>query len=135
MFVHVFGAYFGMAVSFAFGIKDKPKEHNLEGSTYQSDLFAMIGKIFSFILNHLIYLNEWQHDTKVSRRLIIFELFKNDKFVVFLHALIFFCNWVFEKKNREIVNWLLASKLWTVVLEMFFLCRYNFSLALLAFLQ
>ncbi|XP_014296406.1 ammonium transporter Rh type B-B isoform X1 [Microplitis demolitor] len=49
MFVHVFGAYFGMAVSFAFGIKDKPKEHNLEGSTYQSDLFAMIGTIFLWL--------------------------------------------------------------------------------------
>ena len=43
MFVHVFGAYFGLAVSFVFGLKEKPKEHDLEGSNYQSDVFAMIG--------------------------------------------------------------------------------------------
>ncbi|XP_011310156.1 ammonium transporter Rh type A isoform X3 [Fopius arisanus] len=42
MFVHVFGAYFGLAVSFAFGIKRRPKEHHLEGSSYHSDIFAMI---------------------------------------------------------------------------------------------
>lgn len=46
MFVHVFGAYFGLAVSFAFGIKEKPKEHHLEGPNYQSDIFAMIGKFY-----------------------------------------------------------------------------------------
>ncbi|XP_074112481.1 rhesus blood group-associated glycoprotein Rh50 isoform X1 [Cotesia typhae] len=49
MFVHVFGAYFGLAVSFAFGIKEKPKEHHLEGSNYQSDIFAMIGTIFLWL--------------------------------------------------------------------------------------
>lgn len=46
MYVHAFGAYFGLAVSFVFGVKDKPKQHHLEGSTYQSDIFAMIGKRF-----------------------------------------------------------------------------------------
>ncbi|CAD6222287.1 GSCOCG00000897001-RA-CDS [Cotesia congregata] len=49
MFVHVFGAYFGLAVSFAFGVKEKPKEHHLEGSNYQSDIFAMIGTIFLWL--------------------------------------------------------------------------------------
>lgn len=49
MYVHVFGAYFGLAVSFVFGVKDKPKEHHLEGSTYQSDIFAMIGKKIFFV--------------------------------------------------------------------------------------
>lgn len=51
MYVHIFGAYFGLAVSFAFGMKYRPKEHHQEGSTYQSDIFAMIGKIF---FNHLL---------------------------------------------------------------------------------
>lgn len=50
MFVHIFGAYFGLAVSFAFGMKEKPKEHPLEGSTYQSNIFAMIGNFFYFVL-------------------------------------------------------------------------------------
>lgn len=49
MYVHVFGAYFGLAVSLIFGLKDKPKEHPLEGSNYQSDIFAMIGTIFLWL--------------------------------------------------------------------------------------
>lgn len=49
MYVHAFGAYFGLAVSFVFGVKDKPKQHHLEGSTYQSDIFAMIGTIFLWL--------------------------------------------------------------------------------------
>lgn len=44
MFVHVFGAYFGLAVSYVFGAKREPKEHELEGASYNSDIFAMIGK-------------------------------------------------------------------------------------------
>lgn len=46
MFVHVFGAYFGLAISFVFGMKDRPKEDELEGSSYHSDLFAMIGMLY-----------------------------------------------------------------------------------------
>ncbi|XP_029169614.1 ammonium transporter Rh type A-like isoform X2 [Nylanderia fulva] len=49
MFVHVFGAYFGLAISFIFGIKDRPKENELEGSSYQSDIFAMIGTVFLWL--------------------------------------------------------------------------------------
>ncbi|XP_043590277.1 ammonium transporter Rh type A isoform X2 [Bombus pyrosoma] len=49
MFVHAFGAYFGLAVSFVFGMKDKPKEHNLEGASYNSDIFAMIGTVFLWL--------------------------------------------------------------------------------------
>ncbi|XP_025270676.1 ammonium transporter Rh type B isoform X3 [Camponotus floridanus] len=49
MFVHVFGAYFGLAISFVFGMKEQPKEHELEGSSYQSDIFAMIGTVFLWL--------------------------------------------------------------------------------------
>ncbi|XP_020720005.1 ammonium transporter Rh type A isoform X2 [Bombus terrestris] len=49
MFVHVFGAYFGLAVSFVLGIKDKPTKHNLEGASYNSDIFAMIGTVFLWL--------------------------------------------------------------------------------------
>ncbi|CAK9833826.1 Ammonium transporter Rh type B-B [Anthophora retusa] len=49
MFVHTFGAYFGLAVSFVFGMKDKPKEHHLEGPSYNSDIFAMIGTLFLWL--------------------------------------------------------------------------------------
>ncbi|KAM0735160.1 Ammonium transporter Rh type B-B [Formica fusca] len=49
MFVHVFGAYFGLAISFVFGLKERPKEHELEGSSYQSDIFAMIGTMFLWL--------------------------------------------------------------------------------------
>ncbi|XP_008217364.1 ammonium transporter Rh type A isoform X4 [Nasonia vitripennis] len=49
MYVHAFGAYFGLAVSFVFGMKEKPKEHSLEGSSYESDIFAMIGTVFLWL--------------------------------------------------------------------------------------
>ncbi|XP_015594094.1 ammonium transporter Rh type A isoform X2 [Cephus cinctus] len=49
MFVHAFGAYFGLAVSFVFGVREKPKEHHLEGPSYQSDIFAMIGTVFLWL--------------------------------------------------------------------------------------
>ncbi|XP_046664769.1 ammonium transporter Rh type A isoform X2 [Homalodisca vitripennis] len=46
IFVHVFGAYFGLAVSMVLG---KPRHSDLEGSSYNSDLFAMIGSVFLWI--------------------------------------------------------------------------------------
>ncbi|XP_015436153.1 PREDICTED: ammonium transporter Rh type A isoform X2 [Dufourea novaeangliae] len=49
MFVHAFGAYFGLAVSFVMGMKEKPKEHHLEGPSYNSDIFAMIGTVFLWL--------------------------------------------------------------------------------------
>lgn len=64
MYVHAFGAYFGLAVSFAFGLKSKPTESPLEGSTYQSDIFAMIGTYSkktreeSFIFKVLFFFKE-----------------------------------------------------------------------------
>lgn len=41
IFVHVFGAYFGLAVSLVLG---KPSTSSYAGSSYNSDMFAMIGK-------------------------------------------------------------------------------------------
>ncbi|XP_011496592.1 PREDICTED: ammonium transporter Rh type A [Ceratosolen solmsi marchali] len=49
MYVHAFGAYFGLAVSFMFGMKEKPKENSLEGSSYNSDIFAMVGTLFLWL--------------------------------------------------------------------------------------
>ncbi|XP_017759249.1 PREDICTED: ammonium transporter Rh type A isoform X2 [Eufriesea mexicana] len=49
MFVHAFGAYFGLAVSFVLGMKGRPKEHHLEGPSYNSDIFAMIGTVFLWL--------------------------------------------------------------------------------------
>ena len=45
IFVHTFGAYFGLAVSYMVTPRDKFEEKD-EGSTYTSDTFAMIGTIF-----------------------------------------------------------------------------------------
>jgi len=45
IFVHTFGAYFGLAVSFIVTPKSKFEEKD-EGSNYHSDMFAMIGTIF-----------------------------------------------------------------------------------------
>lgn len=42
MFVHAFGAYFGLAVSIILYRRDASTEK--EGSSHQSDMFAMIGE-------------------------------------------------------------------------------------------
>ncbi|NXV73020.1 RHAG protein, partial [Atlantisia rogersi] len=49
MTIHTFGAYFGLAAALALyrpGLKNK---HENEESTYQSDLFAMIGTLFLWL--------------------------------------------------------------------------------------
>lgn len=45
MYVHTFGAYFGLAVSYMLTNKEKMKSEK-NGSTYNSDIFAMIGTLF-----------------------------------------------------------------------------------------
>ena len=48
--VHAFGAYFGLAVSFMLRPKkEQAKAGPLEGSSYSSDISAMIGTIFLWI--------------------------------------------------------------------------------------
>uniref|UniRef100_A0A6P7EY78 Ammonium transporter Rh type B n=1 Tax=Diabrotica virgifera virgifera TaxID=50390 RepID=A0A6P7EY78_DIAVI len=55
IFVHAFGAYFGLAVSYVLNRKKKNKEGNSETAAslaeanYTSDLFAMIGTVFLWI--------------------------------------------------------------------------------------
>lgn len=50
IFVHAFGAYFGLGVSFILNRnkKETEDENSLEGSSYTSDLFAMIGDLLLF---------------------------------------------------------------------------------------
>jgi len=69
MFVHVFGTYFGLAISFVLGRKEKPKEHDLEGSSYQSDISAMIGMCQTICVS-------------IIRRL---DVLLNRIFILFLH--------------------------------------------------
>ncbi|CRK99182.1 CLUMA_CG012501, isoform A [Clunio marinus] len=48
--VHAFGAYFGLAVSFALRpTKENAKAGELEGASYTSDIFAMVGSVFLWI--------------------------------------------------------------------------------------
>jgi ammonium transporter Rh len=47
MYVHVFGAYFGLAVAKI--LNKEEVESNKEISNYHSDLFSMIGTIFLWI--------------------------------------------------------------------------------------
>jgi len=50
MFVHAFGAYFGLAVSYVISSKEKiGKAKSKFLSTKESDLFAMIGTLFLFV--------------------------------------------------------------------------------------
>ncbi|XP_065159135.1 ammonium transporter Rh type A isoform X3 [Atheta coriaria] len=48
IFVHAFGAYFGLAVSYVLARRTKEwtEANPMEGSSYTSDLFAMIGTVF-----------------------------------------------------------------------------------------
>lgn len=47
MFVHTFGAFFGLAATYFISPKSlRSKDHPLDGSDYRSDLFAMIGTAF-----------------------------------------------------------------------------------------
>ena len=43
MFIHTFGAYFGLTVARILWTKDTVENPN-EGSVYHSDVFSMIGK-------------------------------------------------------------------------------------------
>ena len=47
MYVHVFGAYFGLAVAKMLNHRDL--ENDNESSEYSSDLFSMIGTIFLWV--------------------------------------------------------------------------------------
>ncbi|KAH6931635.1 hypothetical protein HPB50_026144 [Hyalomma asiaticum] len=48
IFLHMFGAYFGLAVSFMLNKKEHC-DHRKEGSVYHSDIFAMIGTLFLWV--------------------------------------------------------------------------------------
>ena len=52
IFIHAFGAYFGLAVARVL-YKKAQTESEKEGSVYHSDLFAMIGKLFSVVSDFL----------------------------------------------------------------------------------
>ena len=45
IFVHTFGAYFGLAVSFCFRKKKLEKSELNEGTRYTSDITSLLGKI------------------------------------------------------------------------------------------
>ncbi|XP_076366995.1 ammonium transporter Rh type A-like isoform X2 [Tachypleus tridentatus] len=48
IFLHTFGAYFGLAVTFVLYRKEF-REHPKEGAVYHSDIFAMIGTIYLWL--------------------------------------------------------------------------------------
>ncbi len=50
MVIHAFAAYFGLAVSKVIHTKDHAEENPKEGSSYNSDLFSMIGNSVIFII-------------------------------------------------------------------------------------
>ena len=45
MFVHVFGAYFGIVCARVLYTRDTAEAEHKEGSVYHSDLFSMIGEL------------------------------------------------------------------------------------------
>ena len=48
MYIHAFGAYFGMTVAWML-YHENPEDHVNEGSVYHSDLFSLIGTVFLWI--------------------------------------------------------------------------------------
>jgi ammonium transporter Rh len=74
MYVHVFGAYFGLAVSKVLSLRKKTKSTK-EGSNYHSDLFSMIGTVFLWILwpsfNSAVAVGEGQNRAIVNTYLSI----------------------------------------------------------------
>ena len=53
MFIHTFGAYFGLAVARVVYTKDA-KDSDNEGSSYHGDLFSMIGAYTSVVSYALV---------------------------------------------------------------------------------
>lgn len=49
MFIHTFGAYFGLAVARVLYSEDIEKSSSKEGAVYHSDLFSMIGDSFMVV--------------------------------------------------------------------------------------
>ena len=50
IFIHTFGAYFGIALSLLMRKKDFGRfSENLEGSTYNSDIFSVVGTVLLWI--------------------------------------------------------------------------------------
>ena len=49
IFIHVFGAYFGIAVALVLRKREFTKSEEREGSTYNSDKFAMLGTVFLWV--------------------------------------------------------------------------------------
>lgn len=54
MVIHTFGAYYGLTISWVLYRPTLNKNKRLQGSTYHSDVFAMIGEKI-FISKHRIY--------------------------------------------------------------------------------
>ncbi|KAK7479050.1 hypothetical protein BaRGS_00029720, partial [Batillaria attramentaria] len=74
MFVHAFGAYFGLAVSRMLYRKDV-EEATKEGSVYHSDLFSMIGTIFLWLFwpsfNSALAVEDAQHRAVINTYLAL----------------------------------------------------------------
>ena len=49
IFIHAFGAYFGIAVALVMRNRDFTKSESKEGSSYNSDIFAMLGSVLLWI--------------------------------------------------------------------------------------
>lgn len=55
MVIHMFGAYFGLAVAKMLYGEHLTKENDKEGSVYHSDVFAMIGKYIVIWFQKIVF--------------------------------------------------------------------------------
>jgi len=70
IFVHIFGAYFGLAYAFVVTNREAAKGHKGNGSSYSSDMFAMIGTLFLWMFwpsfNGALALGSQQHRVVIN---------------------------------------------------------------------
>ena len=63
MFIHAFGAYFGLAVSLMHRNRNVASSEALEGSRYTSDIFSLV---YHLIKNYKIVILKYYNDKLMS---------------------------------------------------------------------
>lgn len=72
MFIHAFGAYFGLAVARVLYSEDIERASGKEGAVYHSDLFSMIGESSWYLLSTLQKRTGHCHNQRNFRKILMY---------------------------------------------------------------
>lgn len=72
MFIHAFGAYFGLAVARVLYSEDIERASGKEGAVYHSDLFSMIGESSWYLLSTLQKRTGHSHNQRNFRKILMY---------------------------------------------------------------